>query len=87
MTRTAREIRMILVSLGIECPEEIAIRRLRPGHWMRSSGAWSWVATPIGDRHNLIAGSPDPCRALIRASRHGQVYRSKPDEISAEETP
>ena len=42
MTRLARKLREKLVAAGVELPERIVIRRLYPGHWQRSDGAWVW---------------------------------------------
>ncbi len=64
---------------GYEVPEAYEFKRLNPGHWGRSSGAWSWMITAMG----FEVGSPDSvgtilkARGIIRAETnlsHGTIY-------------
>jgi len=64
-TRTARAIRDLARSLGIECPDYIEIHRTYAGFWQRSCGAWSWFAVDCDNRE--LFGSQWSCQQLLQA--------------------
>lgn len=64
-TRTARGIRDLARSMGLECPDYIEIHRTYAGFRQRSCGAWSWFAVDGNNRQ--LFGSQWNCRQLLRA--------------------
>ena len=70
MTKTAQELAAIARDLGLTGRGEVwplHVNRLRPGHWGRSAGAWSWSLDD--DEGRTIMGSPDPAKMVIAASK------------------
>lgn len=60
---------------GWEIPDNYKFERLRPGHWQRSAGAWSWRMTAPG----FEMGSPDSVARCLKAKElnggdHGTMY-------------
>lgn len=60
-------------SLGFVIPAGAwKFERLRPGHWQRSSGAWSWRLTwSVGGAHEC--GSPDSVAACLKAGADADI--------------
>ncbi len=56
--KTSEKIIKFLREHGIECPDDVEIRRTRAGYWQRSAGAWSWYLwSDTGWAYNLRIGS------------------------------
>lgn len=86
MTRAARGLRDLLASLDLCEPDcELVIDRLRPGHWQRSAGAWSWEAMRIEDGRRVplvrgcSVGSQWSVREVLAASSVSAVDSSGGD--------
>ena len=54
-----------LRSEGWSIPDGATFRRLNPGHWQRSAGAWVWTITG----HACDIGSCDTVRDCLKATR------------------
>lgn len=50
---------------GFSIPKEAVFRRLYPGHWQRSAGAWVWTITA----HGCDIGSCDTVYDCLRATQ------------------
>lgn len=76
-TRSALKLAKILADLElIPSGAKIRIIRLRPGHWQRSAGAWSWVAQELSksdDGKSLVfkdvCGSVHPVSEILTAEK------------------
>ena len=75
-----RLCKKIKEQLGIEC-DPTTFRRLRPGYWQRSSGAWSWSMRTLNGIFEF--GSCDPVTMCVRRD-HKLEWLDSGDEIVAE---
>lgn len=73
-----RLCKKIKEQIGIEC-DPVSFRRLRPGYWQRSAGAWSWSIRELNGIFEF--GSCDPVTRCVRKD-----YRlvMEDDELYAE---
>jgi hypothetical protein len=69
----------------------VDFRRLYPGHWQRSAGAWSWCAFDGNGRE--LMGSPHSMTELVKAARieadvfDGSAFELYPVDDDDDETP
>ncbi len=63
---------------GIEC-DPASFRRLRPGYWQRSMGAWSWSIRSLNSAFEF--GSCDPVTVCVRKD-HKLSWLNDPDDGS-----
>lgn len=68
---TEKLVARVRDELEIELPADLDFRRLRPGHWQRSAGAWSWFACDSSGRE--VMGSADSITGLVQADEIGLV--------------
>lgn len=69
MTRQAKALRKLLLSLGMIDPSEtIVIRRTYAGHHQRSASAWSWELEDENG-YEFSIGSKFPVREILAAKK------------------